>query len=280
MIREIPAQEITTVVRDLCIDANCNLGNDVLQAFDQAIEHDTSETAREVLKELKENAQIARDEKAPLCQDTGLAVVFIELGQDVHVIGGDLNEAINEGVRQGYNDGYLRKSACDPITRKNTGDNTPAIIHLEIVPGDKIKIIVAPKGGGSENMSRVNMLTPAAGMEGIKDFVIKRVQESGSNPCPPTIIGIGVGGTFERSALLAKKALLRTLGKRNPRPELAEIEEEILSRINLLGIGAMGYGGNTTSLDVFLEMEPCHIASLPIAVNIQCHSARHKEALI
>lgn len=280
MIREIPAQEITTVVRDLCIDANCNLGNDVLQAFDRAIERDTSETAREVLKELKENAQIARDEKAPLCQDTGLAVVFIELGQDVHVIGGDLNEAINEGVRQGYNDGYLRKSACDPITRKNTGDNTPAIIHLEIVPGDKIKIIVAPKGGGSENMSRVNMLTPAAGMEGIKDFVVKRVQESGSNPCPPTIIGIGVGGTFERSALLAKKALLRTLGQRNPRPELAEIEEEILSRINLLGIGAMGYGGNTTSLDVFLEMEPCHIASLPIAVNIQCHSARHKEAVI
>jgi fumarate hydratase subunit alpha len=280
MIREIPAQEITTVVRDLCIDANCNLGNDVLQAFDRAIEHDTSETAREVLKELKENAQIARDEKAPLCQDTGLAVVFIELGQDVHVIDGDLNEAINEGVRQGYNDGYLRKSACDPITRKNTGDNTPAIIHLEIVPGDKIKIIVAPKGGGSENMSRVNMLTPAAGIEGIKDFVVKRVQESGSNPCPPTIIGIGVGGTFERSALLAKKALLRPLGQRNPRPELAEIEEEILSRINLLGIGAMGYGGNTTSLDVFLEMEPCHIASLPIAVNVQCHSARHKEAVI
>ena len=280
MIREIAAREITTAVRDLCIDANYNLGDDVLQAFDRALHSDTSETAREVLKELKENAQIARDEKVPLCQDTGLAVVFVELGQDVHITGGDFTKAINEGVRQGYNNGYLRKSACDPITRKNTGDNTPAIIHLEIVPGDKVKIIVAPKGGGSENMSRVTMLTPAVGMEGIKDFVVQRVQESGANPCPPTIIGVGVGATFERSALLAKKALLRTLGKRNPRPELARIEEEILARVNKLGIGPMGYGGDTTSLDVFLEMEPCHIASLPVAVNVQCHSARHKEAVL
>jgi fumarate hydratase subunit alpha len=280
MIREIAARKITTAVRDLCIDANYNLGDDVLQAFDRALHSDTSETAREVLKELKENAQIARHEKVPLCQDTGLAVVFVELGQDVHITGGDFTEAINEGVRQGYSDGYLRKSACDPITRKNTGDNTPAIIHLEIVPGDKVKIMVAPKGGGSENMSRVTMLTPAAGIEGVKDFVVQRVQESGANPCPPTIIGIGVGGTFERSALLAKKALLRTLGKRNSRPELAQIEEEILARVNKLGIGPMGYGGDTTSLDVFLEMEPCHIASLPVAVNVQCHSARHKEAVI
>jgi fumarate hydratase subunit alpha len=280
MTREIPAQEIIKVVKDLCVDANYNLGNDVLLAFDQAIENEKSETAREVLRELKENARIAREEKAPICQDCGLAVVFMEIGQDVHITDGDLKAAINEGVRQGYEEGYLRKSACNPITRKNTGDNTPAIIHLEIVPGDKIRIIVAPKGGGSENMSRVTMLTPAAGMEGVKDFVVNRVKESGSNPCPPTIIGIGVGGTFERSAILAKKALLRTLGERNPDPELAKIEKEIFARIKKLGIGPVGYGGTTTSLDVFLEMEPCHIASLPVAVNIQCHAARHKEAVI
>ena len=280
MIREISTREIIKVVKNLCIDANYNLGDDVLLAFNQAIEKEDSKTGREVLKELIENAGIAQEEKVPICQDCGLAVVFIEVGQDVHITGGDLKEAINEGVRQGYREGYLRKSACHPITRKNTGDNTPAIIHLEIVPGDKIKIIFAPKGGGSENMSRVDMLTPAAGIEGIKDFVVKRVKESGSNPCPPTIIGIGVGGTFERSAILAKKALLRNIGDRNPDPELAKIEEEMLARINRLGIGPMGYGGNTTSLDVFLEMEPCHIASLPVAVNIQCHAARHKEAVI
>ncbi len=280
MIREISTREIIKVVKNLCIDANYNLGDDVLLAFNHAIEREDSGTGREVLKELIENARIAREEKVPMCQDCGLAVVFIEIGQDVHITGGDLGDAINEGVRQGYMEGYLRKSACHPFTRKNTGDNTPAIMHLQIVPGDKIKIIFAPKGGGSENMSRVDMLTPAAGIEGIKDFVVKRVKESGSNPCPPTIIGIGVGGTFERSAILAKKALLRKIGNRNPDPELAKIEEEILTRINRLGIGPMGYGGNTTSLDVFLKIEPCHIASLPVAVNIQCHAARHKEAVI
>jgi fumarate hydratase subunit alpha len=280
MIREIPSKKIIEVVRDLCIDANYNLGNDVLRAFDKAIEAEESATGREVLKELKENARIAREEKAPICQDCGLAVIFIEIGQDVHITGGDLNEAINEGVRQGYKDGYLRKSACHPFTRKNTGDNTPAIIHIQIVPGDTMKIVFAPKGGGAENMSRVTMLTPAVGVEGVKDFVVNRVKESGSNPCPPTVIGVGVGGTFERSAILAKKAILREIGNRNPDPELASIEEEILTRINRLGIGPMGYGGNTTSLDVFLEIEPCHIASLPVAVNIQCHAARHKEAII
>jgi len=280
MIREISTKEIIKVVRDLCIDANYDLGDDVLLAFNQAIEKEDSGTGREVLKELIENARIAREEKVPICQDCGLAVVFIEIGQDVHITGDDLKEAINEGVRQGYMEGYLRKSACHPITRKNTGDNTPAILHLQIVPGDKMKIIFAPKGGGSENMSRVDMLTPAVGIEGIKDFVVKRVKESGSNPCPPTIIGIGVGGTFERSAILAKKALLRNIGDRNPDLELAKIEEEILASINKLGIGPMGYGGDTTSLDVFLEIEPCHIASLPVAVNIQCHAARHKEAVI
>jgi fumarate hydratase subunit alpha len=280
MTREISVEEITAVVKQLCIDANYNLGEDVLSALHNAIEEEESPTAREVLKELIENATIARQEKSPICQDCGLAVVFVEIGQDVHFTGGDLKEAINEGVRQGYNDGYLRKSACHPITRKNTGDNTPAIIHLDIVAGDRVKIIVAPKGGGSENMSRVTMLTPAVGMEGIAEFVVNRVREAGSNPCPPTIIGIGVGGTFERSAILAKKALLRSLGQRNPEPELAKIEEDILYRIKRLGIGPMGYGGTTTSLDVFLEMEPCHIASLPVAINIQCHAARHKEAVI
>jgi len=280
MIREISNRKIIEVVRDLCIDANYNLGNDVLHAFDKAIEAEESATGIEVLKELKENARIAREEKAPICQDCGLAVVFIDIGQDVHITGGDLNDAINEGVRQGYEDGYLRKSACHPFTRKNTGDNTPAIIHIQIVPGDKIKIVFAPKGGGAENMSRVTMLTPAVGIEGVKDFVVNRVKESGSNPCPPTVIGIGVGGTFERSAILAKKAILRDIGNRNSDPELATIEEEILIRINKLGIGPMGYGGNTTSFDVFLEIEPCHIASLPVAVNIQCHAGRHKEAII
>lgn len=280
MIREISSKKIIEVVRDLCIDANYNLGDDVLRAFDKAIEAEESATGREVLKELKENARIAREEKAPICQDCGLAVIFIEIGQDVHITGGDLNAAINEGVRQGYKDGYLRKSACHPFTRKNTGDNTPAIIHIQIVPGDRMKIVFAPKGGGAENMSRVTMLTPAVGVEGVKDFVVNRVKESGSNPCPPTVIGVGVGGTFERSAILAKKAILREIGNRNPDPELASIEEEILTRINRLGIGPMGYGGNTTSLDVFLEIEPCHIASLPVAVNIQCHAARHKEAII
>jgi fumarate hydratase subunit alpha len=280
MMREISVKEITNVVRDLCIDANYNLGEDVLSALDKAINEEGSPTAKEVLKELVENATIAREEKAPICQDCGLAVVFVEIGQDIHFTGGNLKAAINEGVRQGYEQGYLRKSSCHPISRKNTGDNTPAIIHLDLVPGDKVKIIVAPKGGGSENMSRVTMLTPAAGIEGVKEFVVNRVKESGSNPCPPTIVGIGVGGTFERSAILAKKALLRPLGQRNPDSELAKIEEEILARIRKLGIGPMGYGGTTTSLEVFLEMEPCHIASLPVAVNIQCHAARHKEAVI
>jgi len=268
------------VVKQLCIDANYNLGEDVLSALDKAIEEEESPTAREVLKELIANAMIARQEKVPICQDCGLAVVFLEIGQDVHITGGDLNNAINEGVRQGYEQGYLRKSACHPLTRKNTDDNTPAIIHVEIVPGDTMKIIFAPKGGGAENMSRVTMLTPAAGIEGVKDFVVNRIKESGSNPCPPTIVGIGIGGTFERSAILAKKAILREMGERNPDPELANIEQDILKRINRLGIGPMGYGGTTTSLEVFLEMEPCHIASLPLAVNVQCHAARHKEAVI
>jgi len=279
-MREVQASEITRAVRDLFIDANCNLGEDVLAAFDRGIATDESPVAKEVLRELKENARIARDEQSPICQDTGLAVLFVEVGQDVHIVGGDLKAAINEGVKKGYGEGYLRKSACHPFTRANTKDNTPAVIHFDIVAGDKVRILAVPKGGGAENMSRVDMLSPSAGLEGIKDFIVKRIEASGSNPCPPTVVGVGIGGTFERSALLAKKALTRKIGERNTDPELAKVEVEVLARINKLGIGPMGYGGNTTSLDVFFEVEPCHIASLPVAVNVQCHAARHKEAVI
>ena len=279
-MREIDVKLITEKVRDLCMEANTDLGEDVLEAFDRAIQKEESPLGVEILKELKENARIAREEKVAICQDTGFAVVFIELGQDVHLVGGSLKEAIFEGVRQGYRDGYLRKSICHPFTRANTGDNTPAIIHTEIVRGDQVKITVAPKGGGSENMSRVVMLTPSDGIEGIKRYVVQRVKESGSNPCPPTIIGVGIGGTFELAAFLAKKSLLRPLGSKNPDPELDQLEFEILTEINKLGIGPQGLGGRTTSLAVHILMMPCHIASLPLAVNIQCHAQRHKEIVI
>ena len=279
-MREIDVKLITEKVRDLCMEANTDLGEDVLQAFDRAMGKEESPLGVEILKELKENARIAKEEKVPICQDTGFAILFIELGQDVHLVGGNLNEAIQEGVRQGYKNGYLRKSICHPFTRANTGDNTPAIIHTEVVAGDKIKITVAPKGGGSENMSRVTMLTPSDGIEGIKRFVVQRVKESGSNPCPPTIVGVGIGGNLEQVALLAKKSLLRSLGSKNPDPELDQLESEILTEINQLGIGPQGLGGRTTSLAVHILMMPCHIASFPLAVNIQCHAQRHKETEI
>ena len=279
-MREIDVKLMTENVRDLCMKANTDLGEDVLQAFDRAMVQEESSLGIEILKELKENARIAKEEGVPLCQDTGFAVVFVELGQDVHLVGGNLNEAIEEGVRQGYRDGYLRRSICHPFTRANTGDNTPAIIHTEVVPGDKIRVMVAPKGGGSENMSRVVMLTPSDGIEGIKRYVVQRVRESGSNPCPPTIVGVGIGGTFERAALLAKKSLLRPLGSKNPDPELDRLESEILAEVNRLGIGPQGLGGRTTSLAVHILMMPCHIASFPLAVNIQCHAQRHKETII
>jgi len=279
-MREIDVKLITEKVRDLCMKANTDLGKDVLQSFDRAIGEEESPLGVEILKELKENARIAKEEKVPICQDTGFAILFIELGQDVHLVGGNLNEAIQEGVRQGYKDGYLRKSICHPFTRANTGDNTPAIIHTEVVAGDKIKMTVAPKGGGSENMSRVTMLTPSDGIEGIKRFVVQRVKESGSNPCPPTIVGVGIGGNLEQVALLAKKSLLRPLGSKNPDPELDQLESEILTEINHLGIGPQGLGGRTTSLAVHILMMPCHIASFPLAVNIQCHAQRHKETII
>jgi fumarate hydratase subunit alpha len=279
-MREINVKSITEKVKELCMEANTDLGEDVLHAFDRAMEKEESPLGLQILKELKENARIAKEEKVAICQDTGFAVIFVELGQEVHLIGGDLKEAIFEGVRQGYRDGYLRKSICHPFTRANTGDNTPAIVHTEIVSGDKVKMIVAPKGGGSENMSRVVMLTPSDGVEGIKRFVVQRVKESGSNPCPPTIVGVGIGGTFEQAALLAKKSLLRPLGSKNPDPELEKLESDILTEINKLGIGPQGLGGRTTSLAVHILMMPCHIASFPLAVNIQCHAQRHKEAII
>jgi len=279
-MREIDVRLITEKVKELCIQANTELGEDVLRAFDRAIEKEESPLAIEILKELKENARIAKEERVPICQDTGVAVLFLEIGQEVHLVGGDLKEAIFEGVRKGYREGYLRKSMCHPFTRANTGDNTPAILHTEMVPGDKVKVIVAPKGGGSENMSRVVMLTPSDGIEGMKRYVVQRVKESGSNPCPPTIIGVGIGGNFEQAALLAKKSLLRPLGTRNPDPELDRLESELLEEINRLGIGPQGLGGRTTSLAVHILMMPCHIASLPLAVNIQCHAHRHKEIII
>jgi fumarate hydratase subunit alpha len=280
MMREIEVGIITEKVRDLCIEANTDIGEDVLRAFDRAMEKEESPVALDILKELKENARIAKEEKLPICQDTGTAVVFLEVGQEVHLVGGDLREAVFEGVRRGFREGYLRKSMCHPFTRANTGDNTPAIIHTEIVPGDRVKVTVAPKGGGAENMSRVVMLTPSEGVEGIKRFVVQRVKEAGSNPCPPTIVGIGIGGNFEQSALLAKKSLIRPLGSPNPDPELNRLESEILTAINNLGIGPQGLGGRTTALAVHILMMPCHIASFPLAVNIQCHVHRHKEAVI
>jgi fumarate hydratase subunit alpha len=279
-VREVDVGIITETVKSLCMEANFDLGQDVLDAFKRAQTVEESPAGVEILKQLEENASIARREKVAICQDTGIAVVFVELGQDIHFVGGDLNSAINEGVKRGYQEGYLRKSLCHPFTRANTGDNTPAVIYVKIVPGEKVKLIVAPKGGGSENMSRVTMLTPAAGKEGIVEYVVQRVKESGPNPCPPTVVGVGIGGTFENAALLAKEALLRPIGSENREPELAALEAEILEKINKLGIGPQGLGGRTTSLAVHINMMPCHIASLPLAVNIQCHAQRHKEAII
>lgn len=276
-MRSIHVDKIVQAVRDLAIRANTELGDDVLRAFQAALEKEESPTGRDILKRLIENAHIARTEKIPMCQDTGFAVVFVDMGQEVHIEGGSLRQAIEEGVRQGYRDGYLRKSICHPFTRQNTGDNTPAIIHIDLQPGDHFHLTFAPKGGGSENMSRVTMLTPAVGVEGVKDFVIQRVKESGPNPCPPTIVGVGIGGTFEQAAILSKKALLRPLGSLNPDPELQALESNWLEAINRLGIGPQGLGGRITSLAVHIMMMPCHIASLPVAVNIQCHAARHKE---
>jgi fumarate hydratase subunit alpha len=280
-MREVNVAEITSAIADLCMDANFNLGEDVFNSFKTALENETSPTGKTVLRELITNAEIARNEQVPMCQDTGFAVVFVELGQDVRLVGGDLYDAINEGVRKGYGEGYLRKSiVIDPINRVNTKDNTPAVIHLDIVPGDRIRLVVAPKGGGSENMSAVRMLNPSDGAKGVVDFAVETASKAGSNPCPPIVVGVGIGGTFEKVAYLAKKALLRELNEPNPDPFYAAMEKEILQKINKLGIGPQGYGGRTTALAVHIETFPAHIASMPAAVNINCHAARHKERVI
>ncbi len=279
-MREINVSEVVKTVSRLCVDANYNLCADMLRALDRAAAIEESPTGKDSIEQLKENAAIATRDQVPICQDTGLAVIFIELGQDVRVVGGNLDEAINEGVRQGYQEGYLRKSVCHPFTRANTGDNTPAIINYRLVDGNALKITVAPKGGGSENMSKVVMLKPADGIAGIKEQVVEWVRQAGGNPCPPTIVGVGIGGNFERSALLAKEALLREIGSVNPDPELQSLEDELLEAINDLGVGPQGLGGRVTSFAVHVKMLPCHIASLPLAINIQCHAARHKEAVL
>jgi len=279
-VREISAEDITRTVRQLCIEANTILEEDVIRAYAKGLEREESPLGKDALRQLMENARIAKEESLPLCQDTGLAVVFVEVGQDIHIVDGDLNEAIHEGVRQGYRDGYLRASSLDPLTRKNFGDNTPAIIHVEMVSGDRLKLSVAPKGFGSENMSRVVLFPPAAGIEGVKRYIVQRVDESGPNPCPPIIVGVGIGGTFEKAALIAKKSLFRPLGQRHPNPEIAQLEVELLEEINQLGIGPLGLGGRVTALDVHVETYPTHIASIPVAVNIQCHCNRHKEAML
>ncbi|WP_457678904.1 fumarate hydratase [Thermovibrio sp.] len=281
-MREVHVDKVRETVKRLCMEANYRLPEDVLKAFKEGKEKEVSEVGKSVFEILEENARIASSEELPYCQDTGFAVVFVEVGQEVRFVGGSLEEAINRGVAEGYTEGYLRKSiVSDPLfDRKNTKDNTPAVIHYKIVPGDRVKITVAAKGGGSENMSRLAMLKPADGVEGVKKFVLKTVSDAGPNPCPPITVGVGIGGTFEKVAYLAKKALLRPIGHRNPDPRYAKLEEELLEEINKLGIGPSGFGGRITALDVKVEWYPCHIASLPVAVNIQCHASRHKEAEI
>jgi fumarate hydratase subunit alpha len=280
-MREISTKDIIKAVKDLCIDANYYLGKDVEDALQRAYEKEESPVGKATLKQILDNVQISKQGEFPMCQDTGTAVVFVDMGDQVCIKDGNLFEAINEGVRQGYKDGYLRKSIlADPIERKNTGDNTPSVIHLDIVKGDKLKIIVAPKGGGSENMSEVKMMKPADGVEGVKNFVIDMVKRSGSNPCPPIIVGVGIGGSFEKCAEMAKRALLRPIGSKHPNPFYANLEAELLEKVNKLGVGPQGFGGTQTALAVHIETYPCHIASFPAAVNINCHVARHKEVVL
>ncbi|WP_409228143.1 fumarate hydratase [Gudongella sp. SC589] len=281
-MREVNVSEITDVVEKLCIDSNYYLPEDVKKALEDALEGEESPLGKEILQDILKNQEIARTKNVPICQDTGLAVLFLELGQEVRLIGGELNDAINEGVRRGYEKGYLRKSTVDDpfMERKNLGDNTPAIIHTKIVPGDKVKMILAPKGGGSENMSALAMLKPSDGVEGIRKFVLDTVEKAGSNPCPPIIIGVGIGGTIEKTTLIAKQSLLRNIGEHNPNPKIAELEKDLLEQVNNLGIGPQGFGGRTTALAVHIETFPAHIASMPVAINIQCHAARHLEATI
>lgn len=277
-MRDISANTITQRVKDACIEACCVLPDDVMAALRSGIAKEESTAGIDVLEQLIENAEIAKTENMPICQDTGLTLIFVELGQDAHIVDGDLYEAISQGVRDGYEEGYLRKSIVrHPLDRVNTKDNTPAVIHTDIVPGDKIKITVAPKGGGSENMSMAKVLNPSDGFEGVKRLVVETVKNAGPNPCPPIVVGVGIGGTLEKAALISKKAILRELGKPSENEIDAKLERELLTDINNTGIGPSGYGGRVTALAVHVESYPCHIASLPVAVTIQCHAARHKE---
>ena len=279
-MREINAGAITEAVRRLCIETNCRLPQDIRCALEESRSREDWAPAREILDRIIENYKIAEAGTVPICQDTGVACVFLKIGQEVH-IHGSIEDAVNEGVRQGYGEGYLRKSVVrDPLDRVNTGDNTPAMIYYELVPGDKLEITLAPKGFGSENMSRIAMLRPSDGVEGVIDFVVKAVAEAGPNPCPPIVVGVGIGGTFDKAAYLAKKALLRSAGERNPNAYYAELENTLLEKINALGIGPQGFGGRTTALCVNIETLPTHIAGLPVAVNINCHVTRHKTEVL
>lgn len=281
MLRSIHVEKITEAVERLCMEANYDLGEDVLSKFKENLQKEESPLGCEVYERLIENAKIAHEERVPMCQDTGMTVVFVEVGQDLHIRGGSLEEAINKGVALGYTNGYLRKSMVkDPFDRVNTGDNTPAIIHYEVVPGENLKITIAPKGAGSENMGTLKMCKPSDGLEGVIQFVVDTVDKAGGNPCPPIIVGVGVGGSMEKATYLAKKSLLRQTGEPNKEGRLADIEKEILKRVNNLGIGPQGFGGTTTALAVHMDVYPTHIASLPVAVNIQCHAARHKEIVL
>jgi fumarate hydratase subunit alpha len=280
-MKEIQFDTIRDRVAQACIDANCLLGDDVVQAFKDGLKIEESPAGKDILNQLLDNEQIARKEMMPICQDTGWAVVWVKMGSDARVKGGELYDAVQQGVAKGYKDGYLRKSIVkDPLRRENTKDNTPAIIYADIVPGDGLEITVQPKGGGSENMSEVKMLSASDGAEGIKKFVVDRVARSKANPCPPVIVGVGIGGTFEKCAMLAKHSLLREIGSVHPDPFYAEMEKELLERVNKLGIGPQGLGGRVTALAVFIEAFPCHIATMPCAVNINCHAARHQSVTL
>jgi len=280
-MRDIHVSAVTDAVKKLCMEANISLEPDVLRAFDRALGTERSPAGKQVLQILKDNAELARTRRIPYCQDTGMVVCFVELGQDVHVIGGGLEDAINEGVRQGYTEGYLRASIVkSPFDRVNTGDNTPAVIHTEVAPGAALRIMIMAKGGGCENRSRYTMFTPAAGLPAVTDFIIECVKTAGPDACPPLILGVGIGGTFEKAAILSKKALFRQLGSPNPDAMLDGLEKELLERANRLGIGPQGYGGDTTSLGIHVLSYPCHITSLPVAVTIECHAHRHKEATL
>ena len=280
-MREVNVSIITDNIKEMCIEANHFLTDDMKNVFENAVKNEESALGKQVLGQLEENLNIAGEDMIPICQDTGMACVFLEIGQDVHFVGGDLTDAINEGVRRGYDKGYFRKSVVkDPVRRGNTGDNTPAMIYTEIVPGDKVKITVGPKGFGSENMSQIRMFKPSAGLQGIKDFILEVVETAGPNPCPPMVVGVGIGGTFDKAALLAKKALMRPLDSSNPDPFYADLEKEMLEKVNKLGIGPQGFGGKTTAIGLNIETMPTHIAGMPCAVNINCHVTRHKTEVI